>query len=165
MIARLRGKGLREIGTRGGQLASVLLERAGLSAEGRPVDGAQFARWVDSRSPAVALEIFRHRAAAAFPSFEDPAGAGAAMQRLWPAETAALLDRAGRAIEGRFDLLGYRDLSFGPPLDWQLDPISGRRSPLVHWSRLPYLDHAAVGDHKVVWELNRHAHFGTLAHA
>lgn len=56
----------------------------------------------------------------------------------------------------RFDLLGYRGLLFGDPVDWHLDPISERRAPLVHWSRLNPLDAAAVGDNKVVWELNRH---------
>jgi hypothetical protein len=56
----------------------------------------------------------------------------------------------------RFDLLGYRRLFFGDPVDWHLDPVSGRRAPLVHWSRLDPLDAATVGDSKVVWELNRH---------
>src|SRR5712692_10814799 len=51
---------------------------------------------------------------------------------------------------GRFDLLGYRGLDFGAPIDWHLDPISGRRSPRVHWSWLDPLDRAQVGDSKVV---------------
>jgi len=67
-----------------------------------------------------------------------------------------LLDRAAALLEGRFDLLGYRDLRFGDPIDWHLDPCSGRRAPRVHWSRIDPLDHGQVGDSKVVWELNRH---------
>jgi len=63
---------------------------------------------------------------------------------------------AERALEGHFDLLGYRGLSFGDPVDWNLDPISRRRSPSVHWSRLDPLDSSTGGDSKVVWELNRH---------
>ena len=58
--------------------------------------------------------------------------------------------------ERRFDLLGYRGLWFGDPVDWHLDPTSGRRAPLVHWSQLNPLDADQVGDSKVVWELNRH---------
>jgi hypothetical protein len=64
--------------------------------------------------------------------------------------------RAEQSLDGHFDLLGYRGLSFGDPVDWRFDPISQRRSALVHWSRLDPLDSATGGDSKVVWELNRH---------
>jgi len=76
-----------------------------------------------------------------------------------------VLDTAQPLLEGRFDLLGYRGLRFGEPLDWHLDPVSGRRAPLVHWSRLNPLDATVVGDSKVVWELNRHQWLVRLAQA
>lgn len=63
---------------------------------------------------------------------------------------------AESACRGRFDLLGYPQLYFGDPVDWHLDPVAGRRSPLVHWSRIDPLDPGTVGDSKIVWELNRH---------
>jgi hypothetical protein len=63
---------------------------------------------------------------------------------------------AEQALGKRFDLLGYRQLSFGDPIDWHLDPVAGRRAPTAHWTRLDPLDAGLVGDHKVVWELNRH---------
>jgi hypothetical protein len=72
---------------------------------------------------------------------------------------------ADAACRGRFDLLGYRGLFFGDRVDWHLDPTSGRRIPLVHWSRLNPLDASAVGDSKVVWELNRHQWFVALGQA
>src|SRR2546426_4015408 len=72
---------------------------------------------------------------------------------------------ADAICRGRFDLLGYRDLFFGDPLDWHLDPTYGRRAPLVHWSRLNPLDTATVGDIKVVWELNRHQWLVALGQA
>jgi hypothetical protein len=165
MIGRLKGRSIREIGVRGGQAAAVLLERAGLAEHRRTPDASRFSRWVVSPGPRAALEAFRRRDAPAFPSFDDPVAAGAAVRHLWPTETAGLVDMAERALDGRFDLLGHRELSFGNPIDWQLDPISGRRAPLVHWSRIPYLDYETVGDHKVVWELNRHQHLVTLAQA
>jgi hypothetical protein len=67
-----------------------------------------------------------------------------------------MLAEANRLCGRRFTLLGHREVSFGDPIDWHLDPISGQRSPLVHWSRLDPLDNQMVGDSKVVWELNRH---------
>jgi len=80
-------------------------------------------------------------------------------------ERTALLDRAGRAIEGRFDLLGLHDVSFGLPIDWLLEPTSGKRIGLDHWSRIPYLAPELAGDKKITWELNRHGHFVTLGQA
>lgn len=80
----------------------------------------------------------------------------AAHYRRHPEARAALRERCRRIATGRFDLLGHRDLAFGQPVDWHLDPVHQRRAPRVHWSRVPYLDVAAVGDHKVIWELNRH---------
>ena len=78
--------------------------------------------------------------------------AGARLGTAWK----DVLAHADRVCEGHFDLLGHRGLSFGHPIDWHLDPVSGRRSPRVHWSRLNPLDPLVVGDSKVVWELNRH---------
>jgi len=43
--------------------------------------------------------------------------------------------------------------------------VHGKRAPLDPWCKIPFLDFAAVGDHKVIWELNRHQHLVTLAKA
>ena len=80
-----------------------------------------------------------------------------------PDEARRLRAVAARLLAGRFDLLGYRDLSFGDPIDWQLDPVSGRHAPLLHWSRIDPLDAGSVGDVKVTWELGRHQWLVTLA--
>jgi hypothetical protein len=82
-----------------------------------------------------------------------------------PAWRERVVARAETLCDGRFDLLGYRQLSFGEPVDWHLDPVSGRRAPRVHWSRLDPLEAARVGDSKVVWELNRHQWLVQLGHA
>src|SRR5262249_23694639 len=87
---------------------------------------------------------------------------------------------ADRILAGTFDLLGYRGLRFDPPaaaartsaslsghgadVDWHLDAASNRRAPSIFWKRVPYLD-PAIGDHKVIWELNRHQHWLTLGRA
>lgn len=73
-------------------------------------------------------------------------------------------------LAGRYDLLGYRDLSFERPdqpahaIDWHRDPVHDRRPPQRFWSRVPYLD-PACGDHKIIWELNRHQHWLALGRA
>ena len=76
-----------------------------------------------------------------------------------------LLRLADRLCEGGFSLLGYDNLAFGTPVDWHLDPVSGRNSPRRHWSRIDPLDPQSVGDSKVIWELNRHQWLVRLAQA
>src|SRR5262249_27245301 len=87
------------------------------------------------------------------------------MAERFPAERAAIIHRAERAQGGRFDLLGLRDLSFGLPIDWHLEPCSGKRAPLDHWSKIAYLNPDLAGDKKITWELNRCAHFVAFGQA
>jgi hypothetical protein len=55
-------------------------------------------------------------------------------------ERLSLIARADRICSGRFDLLGLSNLSFGDPIDWSLEPVSGKRTPLVHWSQIDILN-------------------------
>jgi hypothetical protein len=75
------------------------------------------------------------------------------------------LDPAERICRHRFDLLGYKDLDFGTPIDWHLDPVHQKRAPRKPWHQIPFLDFNQIGDHKIIWELNRHQHLVTLAQA
>ena len=81
------------------------------------------------------------------------------MQSRFAGQRKQLIDRAERALAGRFDLLGFTNLSFGNPIDWLLEPVSGKRSSLAHWSRIKYLNADVAGDKKITWEHNRHGHF------
>src|SRR5918995_133015 len=75
--------------------------------------------------------------------------------------------RGDRIVNGDYDLLGYEGLRFDGAhgaTDWHLDPVSGRRARAAFWADVPYLD-PACGDHKVIWELNRHQHWLTLGRA
>jgi hypothetical protein len=65
----------------------------------------------------------------------------------------------------RFDLLGYQGLDFGTPIDWHFDPVHHKRAPRKPWYQIPFLDFNQIGDHKIIWELNRHQHLVTLAQA
>ena len=68
-------------------------------------------------------------------------------------------------MKRHFNLLGHRTLWFGDPIDWHLDPVRGKRAPLVPWSVLDTGDEEAVGDTRLVWELNRHQWLVRLAQA
>ncbi len=82
-----------------------------------------------------------------------------------PRDEAELRRLADQALQGRFDLLAFRGLDFGRPVDWHLEPTHGKRAPLLPWKRLDSLATDLSGDKKVVWELNRHQHLVVLARA
>jgi hypothetical protein len=98
-----------------------------------------------------------------------------------PDEALEIVRQSDEICDHRFRLLGYENLVFAPKrgetdssnnekdknkdIDWHLDPVHGQRAPLNAWFKIPFLDFAIVGDHKVTWELNRHQHLVTLAKA
>lgn len=79
-----------------------------------------------------------------------------------------LLRQADRWCEGCGQLLGYeRDDWAGVDgeMQWHRDAVHGREAKLEPWFKVPYLNFELVGDHKVIWELNRHQHWIVLARA
>jgi hypothetical protein len=143
-----------ELAVRGRQEATKWLDRIG------PADGRV------RRSRPIGP---RHRSSStAFSSFFDGASderVPALVSARMPESRDAILGAAESILEGRFDLLGYRGLWFGRPIDWHREPLSGRRAPRLHWSRLDPLDAEQMGDSKVLWELGRMQWLVTLAQA
>ena len=92
-------------------------------------------------------------------------GRVALLKKYLPQEVAGTIEEADEILQHRFRLLGYRDLDYGRETDWHLDAVHGKRAPLKPWYKVPFLDFAQVGDHKIIWELNRHQHLVTLAKA
>ncbi|HYP13182.1 MAG TPA: alginate lyase family protein, partial [Bryobacteraceae bacterium] len=79
----------------------------------------------------------------------------------WASDTEAI---ARGICGGNLPLLGIKiDTSGG--LHWRRDYVSGIETPPDYFRRVPYLNAAVAGDHKVVWELNRHQHLTLLAQA
>jgi hypothetical protein len=170
-LKKLRGRSLDELRVRGAQVLAARAERFGVGAR-LPTD-AELARLLHAapRGPAGAdasalLAHFRRAPRAFFRAFEDPSATRAALaSRFARGAESGLLERASRLARGRFDLLGLKDLSFGDPLDWNFEPVAGKRAPMSHWSRIGELDAELTGDKKIIWELNRHQHFFTLGRA
>src|SRR5581483_6636234 len=101
-----------------------------------------------------------------FPGLQDAKKAAAAQQRLYPNETARLLEQAEKIGTSHcWPLLGFGEKCFGADeIDWHKDPLSG-----FHW---PLDFHADINlfsgdgsDARVLWELNRLSHFITLGRA
>jgi hypothetical protein len=62
----------------------------------------------------------------------------------------------------QFPALGV-SFDTGPGIAWRRDWLSGIETGLSYFRRLDYLDASRCGDHKAVWELNRHQHLVVLA--
>ena len=143
---RILRMGPAEISCRARQEASKRIDRLvdpHRRSLGAPIPIERASQWVD--------EMGRH-----FFSGPGEPGVPALLLERLPESAHRIVAAADRTLEKRFDLLGYRDLSFGDPIDWHLDPVAKRQAPLRHWTLLDPLDVATVGDSKVVWELNRH---------
>jgi len=171
-LKKLRGRSLREFGVRGRQelakaserllgtreLSESALRREITAASRNGTATGSAARLIEGRRVA-------SRATAFLPALQHRAAITELMAERFAAERAAIIERAERALGGRFDLLGLKDLSFGLPIDWHLEPCAGKRAPLDHWSRIAYLDPELAGDKKITWELNRCAHFVAFGQA
>jgi hypothetical protein len=113
------------------------------------------------------LERFRQRARAAgdfLPALIDPELTAREFERRYPHAALSTIRAAERIAIGQIDL-GDHLVSIGPRPDWTLEPLSGKRAPAVHWSRIAFLDPRVAGDCKLTWELNRHQYFVTLGRA
>src|SRR5215813_5632726 len=175
-FSKIRGVSLDELRVRSRQGAARLSDRfrrarapemsdRELSLEFHPV-------WRDDTGEEAADKVrcrMRARGRCFLPSLEQRGTIVEMMNRRFPAERDAIIKTAEAALRGKFSLLGHAGLSFGDPpyspIDWRLDPVSGKRAPVSHWSKLSPLNPLGGGDPKVVWELNRHAHFVTMGQA
>ena len=173
-LQRMRGRSFDELRVRGTQALAAYAERLGWSKLSSVPDDRAFFPLLDARAAGIngsadsLLKHFRTRTSPNFfPAFTDAEGTLAVLQARFgsPAHRSAVIEHADRLIRGRFDLLGFKNLFFGEPIDWHCEPITGKRAPLRHWSRINYLDANTAGDKKIIWELNRHQYFVTLGRA
>src|SRR5262245_5151376 len=172
-LGKIRGVSLKELRVRSRQRFARLSDRLrrgrapemsddGLLSEFNPV-------WRGECLDDALRYCLRSKNRRFLPSLEQRVDIVGVMNRRFPDERDAIINIAECALTGIFSLLGHVGLSFGDPpyspIDWSLDPVSGLSAPLRHWSKLHPLDPLGGGDPKVVWELNRHAHFVTLGQA
>lgn len=144
IVRKLRGRSLAELRLRARQALSARLERLqGGRQPGEVTEGA---------APELRSELWFSAARLA------PGGAhgiAAALARGDPQCLDALRAQSDGLQRGTLSLMGHAPLSLGNPPHWHREPLSGREAPLKHWSLINHLDTAVVGDHKLLWELNR----------
>ena len=180
-LARLHRMSPQEWRWRTRELVHTLVERARVSAGARwnrsdlaevlsePAHGAcaesiARGRWLDAHRT-LAARMLRRPARFVL----DPLSAARVRDRVlthWPDAAGAAAGCADRLLEGYVDLLGYSQLPCAPDghFDWHADPVHQRTAPRTFYADVPYLN-PGIGDHKVIWELNRHQHFLRLGRA
>ncbi len=77
---------------------------------------------------------------------------------------AHVLETADQIVSHRFPLLGLT-IDTGAEIEWRKDHIHQLCTGTQYFRRIPYLDGKRAGDHKNIWELNRHQHLVLLAQA
>lgn len=77
---------------------------------------------------------------------------------------AEVLRIADQIVAHRFPLLGLT-VETGSNIDWRRDYAHRISTSTPYFRLVPYLDVSRAGDHKLIWELNRHQHLVLLAQA
>jgi hypothetical protein len=165
-LSRLSQMALGEIAHRGRQELSKWSDRVtpALSFRRRMQQGLSSSA-IGTFEMAALFELFRDAAPRRFFQGAETGAPAETLSEYFPMISRDAVATANAICSRRFDLLGYSGLSFGETVDWHLDPVAGRRAPIVHWSRVNPLDSNVVGDCKVTWELNRHQWLIPLAQA
>lgn len=97
------------------------------------------------------------------PRFRGNAGAPRDVRCVIPPVDPVEIERlAAEILAHRIPLLAGV-VETGPEIEWRRDYPNGKTSGLAWFKRIPYLDFERVGDHKNIWELNRHQHLVVLA--
>ena len=171
-LRKLKGKSFDELRARCAQAARIRLERAALTFRSREPTDASFARLVDCDGVTggvgdgeLLLRRFRQRNLGTFfPGLDDTALTAQQLRARSPAAAAATIATADCIASGVIELGGHV-VCYDKRPDWTLEPVSGRRAPATHWSRIDYLDPKVAGDSKFTWELNRHQYLVLLGRA
>ncbi len=86
-------------------------------------------------------------------------------KRLNDEDKKQLIGSADKICEGIIIGFSSIELHYGNPIDWQLNPLTGKRcDEKTKWYGIPDFDKER-GDIKVIWEASRFSHFITLARA
>ena len=169
-LKKLKGRSLRELQTRGGQTVAAYTDKLGLGGNlikdneiHNVLKPSVFGPNVRPTAEEFRAEFFKRSVETFFPSIANlEETAGLLKTQFAPEASRFFVERADKILEGRFDLLGFKDLDFGSPVDWHFEPLSETSSPIKHWKEFDESDSQESGDKKIVWELNRHRHFFTL---
>ncbi|MDH3494413.1 MAG: heparinase II/III family protein [Acidobacteriota bacterium] len=169
-LKKLKGRSLKEFQTRGGQAMLAYSEKLGI--RGKLLADDEFLNVISPGAidPSLGIsaeslrdKFYANSNATFFPSISNlEESVRLLCDHLKGRPDRYFIEQADKIIEGRIDLLGFRNLDFGTPIDWHYEPVSETHCPIKHWKQFDEADSRETGDKKIIWELNRHRHFFTL---
>ncbi len=167
-IKKIKGRSLKELRTRGEQAVFARAEQIGLS--GKLPSDADFVQLIDGAAfggeNVTAENLFEKFYEDAqfnfFPAFRQKKEILEIYESQFGASAKTFIEKAEKIVAGKFDLLGYRDLDFGTPVNWHYEPLADKHIPRKHWKQFDDLATNETGDKKIVCELSRHQYFFTL---
>src|SRR3954469_14979939 len=142
-LAKLRQLSFDELRVRGAQFLNSALERRGWSSLSKLPDDQGFYSLLNCglTSAEQLSDHFRLRSSPAFfRGLRDRETTLSSVNTNFSDSRQFIIEKANRIVAGNFDLLGLSNLNFGDPIDWSLEPVSGKRAPSDHWSRVNYLN-------------------------
>ena len=148
-ISRLRGRSWAELRFRGWQALASRGERLRLALGAGPEFGAHSLRPEELLSQV--SQVF-----ARLGEGQRPVDVAQGLSRSDPSGIEALRSRVAQMGVGQVQVLGLPPFFIGMTPDWHCDNATGLIAPRRHWSQIPFLDAKVVGDHKSLWEVNRH---------
>lgn len=110
------------------------------------------------------LYLFPPREAPATSPLPIPVPATIAARLQDTALAGQLEEIAAGVLARRIPLLGYQ-IETEREIHWRRDYVHRRETPPAYFRRIRYLDFERAGDHKIIWELNRHQHLVAMAQA
>jgi hypothetical protein len=78
--------------------------------------------------------------------------------------TTDVVPLAEKILRHQFPILGI-EIETGNEIEWRRDYLHNISTGTKYFRLIPYLDFDRAGDHKIIWELNRHQHLVVLAQA
>jgi hypothetical protein len=167
-IKKMKGRSFKELRTRSEQALTARAEQIGLSGKLPSdtelfglIDNAAFGT-NDVRIEDLYEKFYEDAQFNFFPAFRQKEQVLEIFETQFGESAEAFIERADKITEGKFDLLGYENLSFGKTVNWHYEPLADKHIPFKHWKQFDELATDETGDKKIVWELNRHQYFFTL---
>lgn len=172
-LERLKGRSFEEVFDRTRQKLTALSEQLGMSTQLRVPCGELLAKLylADYQRGQCTLGLLDHfrtlSCSAIFAGCKGSTSAPHDFMTQRPIDAGTAITYANRICENRLQVIGVQEFQFGRSIDWHLDIISGKRSLLIHWSRIHHDDNQskATGDKRIICELNRHQYLERLGHA
>jgi hypothetical protein len=158
-LSKLRAMSAAEIVYRLRYSAVIAIERRQFRAHRlTPADRLNKALRADFRNTEWKQQLVASRRANRprfFCSVSEPDSMRSLFATAYEEEWGATLAQAGRVRRHQFEFFGQH-FNCGDAIEWQRDPVSGRRWPPLYHADVPvHGGDAGYGDVKYVWELNR----------